>query len=812
MVTPCSLLPVWPISNWYQSESPLVIANSPKEFLPESFPSSNPNYTLTVDAPEIVQNNFQDDEKEPNDRFEDATDINNKIGQTLENLVIVENNQDWFKFELTHDAQPGDFVQIDFNGNAADLDLELHDEYGLLDISSGTSDTEQIFLEGLTAGEYAIKVFNYEYQYEDTPPPGFMPFGNPVTNYSLLVQATIPTGNNFAGDNYEPNNDRDTAHDLRTLSGDFSLQADIHEARNADWFKFQTEYNGVVNVDLDFEHYQGDLDLQIYKVDETGDRINLASSETTNDSESVSFEATAAETYYVEVYGYAGATNPEYNLHIDAPTEEVVEEDKPEEEGGVDQWTIMVYINADNNLDAAGIDDINEMEAVMNLPDNVNVVVQIDRSDYYSYGDWSETRRGLITPDSDRYEISSELESIGEQNMGEAATLTEFINWSKENYTAENYSLVIWDHGGGLDGISWDESSDYDNLSIDDVTQAISAAELGDSLGMVGFDACLMALAEVGYDLSELTDVVVASQQIEPGDGWDYTGWLEELADSNGYIDAEDLAEAVIDSYDDFYNGGYTQSAVITREYENLKQAIDNFAHTVLNNASDADWQGIVQARNAAPEHDWQLPDQRDLRGFMQSIAHNNNYIIDQSIQDAASQVINAVDETVIDQVDGLGYGGIGVYLPSSNSTVHGDYNENQLSFLTDNAWDDFIQGLANSDYRNLAYRDVTETSNNSQGMRSVNFSDSPSSPYQLGELNVDIRLENLSIDNANDVDWFEFNLPDGITAEASIGIEFSHDEDNLKLELYRQEDRDTAIEIANTEDDNESVIVLSTW
>ena len=41
-------------------------------------------------------------------------------------------------------------------------------------------------------------------------------------------------------------------------------------------------------------------------------------------------------------------------------------------------WTVMVYLDGDNNLEPAAIDDLNEMEAVGST-NKVNVVVQFDR-------------------------------------------------------------------------------------------------------------------------------------------------------------------------------------------------------------------------------------------------------------------------------------------------------------------------------------------------------------------------------------------------------------------------------------------------
>jgi len=118
-------------------------------------------------------------------------------------------------------------------------------------------------------------------------------------------------------------------------------------------------------------------------------------------------------------------------------------------------WTFMVYLNADNNLEKVGIDDMNEMEKI-GSSDLINIVVQMDRhprsdSTYDgSNGDWPGTKRFYVEKDYDRKIINSEGEDIGEQDMGDPATLYQFANWCKDNYESEYYALVIWNHGSGF--------------------------------------------------------------------------------------------------------------------------------------------------------------------------------------------------------------------------------------------------------------------------------------------------------------------------------------------------------------------------
>jgi hypothetical protein len=115
------------------------------------------------------------------------------------------------------------------------------------------------------------------------------------------------------------------------------------------------------------------------------------------------------------------------------------------------KWTIMVYMNADNNLESDGIADFNEMEAVGSTSD-FNIVVQIDRASGYdaTNGDWTTCRRYYVTQDANTSTISSQLiQDLGEVDMGSYSTLVSFVDWAKTNYPADNYFLVCWDHGDG---------------------------------------------------------------------------------------------------------------------------------------------------------------------------------------------------------------------------------------------------------------------------------------------------------------------------------------------------------------------------
>ena len=266
------------------------------------------------------------------------------------------------------------------------------------------------------------------------------------------------------------------------------------------------------------------------------------------------------------------------------------------------KWTVMVWLNADNNLEGAGLSDVNEMELVGSTRD-LNIVVQIDRCKGHSTveGNWSGARRYYVMKDEDQGNIRSPLiEDVGEADMASANELSAFGCWTVEHYPADRYMLVIWNHGSGWQGISSDDDSFY-HLSTPEMTQAVTSIakrmnELQPEkfrLDIVDHDACLMALIEVGYELEEAAEIFVASQQLEPGDGMPYDEYLAPLA-ANPDMETEALARLMVEKFVLSYvrNGSQnpgrrdivtaTQSAVRTSNLVPLVKAVDALAKRLL--------------------------------------------------------------------------------------------------------------------------------------------------------------------------------------------------------------------------------------
>ena len=107
-----------------------------------------------------------------------------------------------------------------------------------------------------------------------------------------------------------------------------------------------------------------------------------------------------------------------------------------------------------------------------------------------------------------------------EMNMGEAGTLRRLLEYGQETRPAENYALILWDHGGGpLEGVCRDENYGMDALSLGEIAEALEGWT-EKKLSWIGFDACLMGSLEVAGQMAPYAEYMIASQETEPAWGW----------------------------------------------------------------------------------------------------------------------------------------------------------------------------------------------------------------------------------------------------------------------------------------------------
>ena len=134
-----------------------------------------------------------------------------------------------------------------------------------------------------------------------------------------------------------------------------------------------------------------------------------------------------------------------------------------------------------------------------------------------------------------RFELAEgklkELADLGAQNMNSGSTLQDFVTWGVRTYPADRTMLMMWDHGGGYTGFGGDENFPGGEpvMSMHAMAAALQGAKAasGVTLDYIGFDACLMATLEVAKMLQPYARYLGASQELEPGAGWDWTTVIE---------------------------------------------------------------------------------------------------------------------------------------------------------------------------------------------------------------------------------------------------------------------------------------------
>lgn len=335
-------------------------------------------------------------------------------------------------------------------------------------------------------------------------------------------------------------------------------------------------------------------------------------------------------------------------------------------------WHFMVYMMADNNLEVYALLDLQELSALASL-EQASVSVALDRSDSYStaLGNWTDTRYGAVEENQTIEEIANSLESAGEINMGSSESLTAFINWSISQNPADNYALILWDHGLGYEGIGIDEGNNGDSLTLAEIQQAISGSNL-EQVDQIIFDACSMAMIEVASALSSVTDIIVASQDIVPSEGISYSKLAELISSQNGIGGSEELGQLFTQSYSEYFSdlSSMALSVLDTTDASTFVAAANDFATTVLS-SSDDDLLKIEQARTEAKYY----YDNKsvDLDSFLSALIELSP---SDGLATASTELLNASHEIVIDNVASKEQSeGLSIYWPSTDL---GQYYQSQ--------------------------------------------------------------------------------------------------------------------------------------
>ncbi len=273
------------------------------------------------------------------------------------------------------------------------------------------------------------------------------------------------------------------------------------------------------------------------------------------------------------IYATPGAVN--YQLLQILPA-------KGELKGGFTIWTVIFYLDGENNLDNLYFRLLDDMEKQGSLP-NVNIVVLADFKTQMGGKTW----RVHLQADDDSGTVHNG-EDMGELNMGDPATLGNHIHWTQQNFPANKYVLFIKDHGMGWKGISWDETSGDDALCMQELKAALELS-IPSKMELVVFDACLMSMVEVAHQVRRRTEMVVASQETKRVFDFPYNDIFAAMDANLGWSSEQLAVDVVAKTKANVTRNNYTFAAIDCRNLNALINLIDDFGFELETGVDDYD-------------------------------------------------------------------------------------------------------------------------------------------------------------------------------------------------------------------------------
>ncbi|MDH3366112.1 MAG: clostripain-related cysteine peptidase [Thermoplasmata archaeon] len=394
-----------------------------------------------------------------------------------------------------------------------------------------------------------------------------------------------------------------------------------------------------------------------------------------------------------------------------------------EADSQIAEWTVLIYLDGDNNLDEYSEMDIEEMMGVGST-DKVRVLVLWDRYDQpvYLYEVRSTGLEVISGLSAKPPHAEDPIELNGQEvNMGDWRILEAFVDFGIEKYPSEHLMVILWDHGSPLFGVCWDDHYDWPwwpipfSISYDDVGTSLS----GHHVDVLAFDSCSAGMAEVAYKFGQMNacgdlsvDYMLASELYVPVFGYPYDRMLLQMNSLPETTDVPDVAAVIAAEYADSYsaespeNGGNTANlAVISPSgmVESVDAVSDLAALLQSRLESDyATYKPLISDARGEANLIWGVPSDYgfiDLPMFLQGLSKMPR---DREVRSCAENALTSLQSEAVlyvgnaDAAESGSAMGLGVWLPPT--IIHYEWVAFQLwydfDFGEDTGWLDFAYAL----------------------------------------------------------------------------------------------------------------------
>jgi hypothetical protein len=378
----------------------------------------------------------------------------------------------------------------------------------------------------------------------------------------------------------------------------------------------------------------------------------------------------------------------------------------------VHRWTFMFYVDGDNNLERAAFNDIAEMN-VVGSNDSLAIVGLYDRHPGYlqTVPDWAESRYFVLRPNG-----ANKTRSQGELNMGNPTTLVNFVLWARKNFPAENYALVLWDHGGGwmaeqasgpirsestpefpllppgIEGgfeayldVGADETNG-DRLMSREIRSALSRVPKSEILWIY---TCLNGMIENAFQYRHAADFYVASEDLVWATGWDNRSLFERIREYPDMAPHE-VVTWIVQSFGTAYASdrqNVTQSATRMSRVDEVVQEVDGLAALLVDREP---WDEVDSA--LVKTHWFPPKPYRDLYHFALNLKAAS---ADPDIRLQCDRIMGTLYECTVENYTSLPEAnayGLSIFFPTClaeyDERYHGPGN---VEFADETLWDEFL-------------------------------------------------------------------------------------------------------------------------
>ena len=370
------------------------------------------------------------------------------------------------------------------------------------------------------------------------------------------------------------------------------------------------------------------------------------------------------------------------------------------------EWTLLMYWDADNNLEFCTEFAIDAWTNALSSDDEVSLVAYVDIL----------SENGTWIYDIHDGECHT-AETWEELDSSDPATLQRFVEYGLENYPAEKTMLVVQDHGYSWRGVCLDETDGGDIMLIDGMAQAIREARAtndGVGVDLFALDACSVATMEIAYELRDTVDWFAASQLVVPYDGLPYDMIVSALV-ADPEMSPGDLANDMVDMYMEYYSSKtmyehiypYDQDFVAFSAFD--MSCVDELGTSFINvtEALEPLVAENADAIKAAWDHaligkwanigGWEyLPDTRTLFGDLLGIDDNLDTAIAEFMIAFDAALVNEGNSARFDDVPS----GLNINFPPSLASYNGEswkwamqfvYHDIGLDLVDQSSWVDCL-------------------------------------------------------------------------------------------------------------------------